>query len=387
MMKYCMFIAVAGAALLAGCEKKETSVPDERIVRVVTMQPEEREFTQRIRVQGNVESKEHAEISSRTNGSLDQIPVSEGDAVKKGATLFQVDRINLENDLKVRLNQVKVAEAQLKIAEISRDLAVTVCDKAKTDFLRAEKLKASQAVSEDAYERAKLSYEEAESNILKAEAQANFAKATLGQSQANLEIAEKLLADSLVAAPFDGTVISKSKEPGEYVKSGEVIVKLENPARLELVTMISAVYYPRIIPGKTMAVIYAPDGEKRGELPVSFRSPSVDPLSRTFEIKIDLPETWELVSGQLCDMDLILRSARGKGVPNEAILLRANNRRIVFTAEKNNTAAAVAVETGIVDGAWTMLPDPAVLENRPVIIEGQAFLEPGDRIAVTEETK
>lgn len=378
--------AAAGcfAALLpAGCGREEEQSDQERPpVRVVAMQPKRMEFVQRIRVQANVESQETAEISSRTSGNLDLIPVGEGDRVKKGDLLFQVDRINLENNVRSQKKNVEVAEAELRIAKINLDLARTVRDKAKVDFDRAERLKTSQAVSLDAYERAKLSYDQADAEIAKAEAQAGFAAARVEQEKANLEIAEKSLSDSIIRAPFAGVITLTDKDRDEYVKDGTVILKIENPDRLQLVTMISSNYYNRVIPGKTTAKVFSTAGKELAELPVTFRSPAVDPLSRTFTVKIAVPQSLQFVSGQLYDIALILRRVEGAGIPNEAVLSRAGNRKALFVVTPQLTAEEVTVKTGIVDGSWTMLLDPEVLRERPVVIEGQTFLEPGETVEV-----
>lgn len=380
-----LFFAAACSAVLlpAGCGRNDGERSDERpTVKVVVMQPKKMEFVQKIRIQANVESQETAEISSRTSGNLDLIPVSEGDRVKKGDLLFQVDRINLENNVKSQKKNVEVAEAELRIAKINLDLARTVRDKAKVDFDRAERLKTSQAVSQDAYERAKLSYDQADAAIAKAEAQAGFAAARVEQEKANLEIAEKSLSDSIIRAPFAGVITLTDKDRDEYVKDGTIILKIENPDRLQLVTMISSNYYNRVIPGKTMAKVFSTSGRELAELPVTFRSPAVDPLSRTFTVKIAVPQSLQFVSGQLYDVDLILRRVEGAGIPNEAVLSRAGNRKAVFVVSPQLKAEEVTVKTGIVDGSWTMLRDPEVLRERPVVVEGQTFLEPGETVEV-----
>lgn len=380
-----LFFAAACSAVLlpAGCGRDDGERSDERpTVKVVVMQPKKMEFVQKIRIQANVESQETAEISSRTSGNLDLIPVSEGDRVKKGDLLFQVDRINLENNVKSQKKNVEVAEAELRIAKINLDLARTVRDKAKVDFDRAERLKTSQAVSQDAYERAKLSYDQADAAIAKAEAQAGFAAARVEQEKANLEIAEKSLSDSIIRAPFAGVITLTDKDRDEYVKDGTIILKIENPDRLQLVTMISSNYYNRVIPGKTMAKVFSTSGRELAELPVTFRSPAVDPLSRTFTVKIAVPQSLQFVSGQLYDVDLILRRVEGAGIPNEAVLSRAGNRKAVFVVSPQLKAEEVTVKTGIVDGSWTMLRDPEVLRERPVVVEGQTFLEPGETVEV-----
>ena len=381
-----MLFAAAGTLavlLVAGCGREEKPSDQERPpVRVVAIQPKKMEFVQRIRVQANVESQETAEISSRTSGNLDLIPVGEGDRVKKGDLLFQVDRINLENNVKSQKKNVEVAEAELHIARINLDLARTVRDKAKVDFDRAERLKNSQAVSQDAYERAKLTFDQADAEIAKAEAQAGFAAARVEQEKANLQIAEKSLSDSIIRAPFAGVITLTDKDRDEYVKDGTVILKIENPDRLQLVTMISSNYYNRVIPGKTTAKVFSTAGKELAELPVTFRSPAVDPLSRTFTVKIAVPQSLQFVSGQLYDIALILRRVEGAGIPNEAVLSRAGNRKALFVVTPQLTAEEVTVKTGIVDGSWTMLLDPEVLRERPVVVEGQTFLEPGETVEV-----
>ena len=260
------------ALMLAGCDREApgqdaASAP----AKVVAKQPRQMEFVQKIRVQANVESQESAEISSRTSGNLDLIPVGEGDRVKKGDLLFQVDRINLENNVRSQKKNVEVAEAELHIARINLNLARTVRDKAKVDLDRAERLKTSQAVSMDAYERAKLSFDQADAEIAKAEAQAGFAAARVEQEKAHLETAEKSLSDSIIRAPFAGVITLTDKDRDEYVKDGTVILKIENPDRLQLVTMISSNYYNQVIPGKTTAKILSASGKELAELPVTFR--------------------------------------------------------------------------------------------------------------------
>ena len=385
--RYQVPVAAAWLAvlMLAGCDREApgqdaASAP----AKVVAKQPRQMEFVQKIRVQANVESQESAEISSRTSGNLDLIPVGEGDRVKKGDLLFQVDRINLENNVRSQKKNVEVAEAELHIARINLNLARTVRDKAKVDLDRAERLKTSQAVSMDAYERAKLSFDQADAEIAKAEAQAGFAAARVEQEKAHLETAEKSLSDSIIRAPFAGVITLTDKDRDEYVKDGTVILKIENPDRLQLVTMISSNYYNQVIPGKTTAKILSTSGKELAELPVTFRSPAVDPLSRTFTVKIAVPMSLEFVSGQLYEVDLILRRVEGRGIPNEAVLTRAGNRKAVFVVTPQQKAAEITVKTGIVDGSWTMLRDPEVLKDQPVIVEGQSFLEPGEPVEVIQ---
>ena len=103
-------------------------------------------------------------------------------------------------------------------------------------------------------------------------------------------------------------------------------------------------------------------------------------------VKIDIPKEFHMVSGQLCELDLILRREEGVGVPNQALLDRRDNRRAVFVV-RDGRAEEVEVKTGIVDGKWTMLLNPAALKGLPVVVEGQAFLGSGDRVDIAPAGK
>ena len=384
--KFQLIPVLSAVVLLVGGWGAKPGADSGQPARVVVMQPKRMEFVQKILVQGNVETKEKVEISSRVSGTIDFMSAGEGDMVKKGDTLFQVDRVKLENDVKGQKHKLSVAEAELKIAEINGDLARKVAEKAQSDFNRSEQLRKAEAVSADAHERALLTLREAEAGVLKADAQTNFSRAKVGQAQAELEIAEKNLADSQSRTPIGGKVIVKKKDPGEFVNTGEILYRIENPDRLEVVMMISAVYYDRIVPGRTEAVIYGRDNTVASRGVVRFRSPAIDALSRTFTVKVDLPEKAGFVSGQLCRVDLILEKTEGYGVPNTAIFDRRNDRRSLFVV-RDGKAESVDVKTGIIDGAWTMLADPGALEGAPVVIEGQAFLESGEKVEATPAAK
>ena len=378
----CVAAAVGMALSLPGCgEQKKAALPQERIQSVRVTRPVERDFTWSIRVQGNVQPMQKAEISSRINGNLDKKNVGDGQIVKRGEELFQVDESNLFNNVEIQKQKVEVAKAELETAKVDLELTRTILEKARKDYDRALQLSQSRAISDDAFERAVLNFQEAEANIKKAEAVEGHMAAKLKQEEGNLKIAEKQYDDSTVKAPFDGVVVSTSKDQGEYVKEGDIILLLENQDAYEISLLISSLYYDTVVAGKTPAVIYSIDGEKLATVPVSYRSPSIDKLSRTFEIKITLPKSDKIVSGMLCDIDLVLRRSHGYGVPSEAVLLRQNDRRIVYV-DKNGIAEAVTVRVGIVDGGYTELLDGTELKDSEIIYEGQAFLNNGDRVSV-----
>ncbi len=377
-------LLIAGLMLgTSGCAKKKRPPAKNKIVRVSLAKMPEMNFRQRIPVQGTVEPVEFASLSSRTEGTLDILNVDEGDVVKKGQLLFQIDRQNLENEVTVAQRALEVCESEVKTARINLELAKIKLKKATIDYNRAQTLRKSNAVSQDSYEAAELAAKEAEAECAKSESLLQIADALVGKQRNSLSIAQKNLADSEIKAPFDGIITDKFVERGEFVKGGTQIIRLEDQKRLEVVCLISALHYPSILPGKTRAV-FALDNMPAGEAVVSYRAPNVDPLSRTFKIKILLPEDTKLVSGLMCSVDLLIQERGGFGLPSDAIQLRDNGSQVAF-ADKDGIAEQVVVKTGIVDGNFTEVLNAEELKGRRFVVSGQTFINPGDKLSILKE--
>lgn len=377
-------LLIAGLTLVpTGCAKKSRPAAKNKIVRVSLSKMPEKNFRQRIPVQGTVEPVEFAALSSRTEGTLDILNVSEGDMVKKGQVLFQIDRQNLENEVTVAQRALEVCESEVKTARISLELARIKLKKATIDYTRAQTLRKSNAVSQDSYEAAELAAKEAEAECAKSESLLQIAEALVGKQRNSLSIAQKNLADSEIKAPFDGIITDTFVERGEFVKGGTQIIRLENQKSLEVVCSISAIHYTSILPGKTKAV-FAMDDMPAGEAVVSYRAPNVDPLSRTFKIKILLPQDTNLVSGLMCSVDLLIKERHGFGLPSDAIQIRDNGTHVAF-AEKDGAAEQVVVKTGITDGNLTEILNAADMKDRRFVVQGQTFINPGDKLSILKE--
>ena len=376
--------AVAGAALFieSGCGKAEAKATELRTVRVDIQKLTHKTFLRKIRIQGTVQPVEEADISSRTSGALDELLVKEGDTIKKGQMLFQVDRQNLEDTVTVNRHNLEVAKDSLATAEVDLKVAKTVYRKEQIDYNRAKRLRESHAISEDAFETADVNLQKADAEIEKSASIVNYSKSKVEQQKVNLKIAEKNLEDSRVLAPFDGIVTSKMVEQGEYVNNRTPIIHIENQNALELSCLISGIYYDGIEPGKTK-VILSLDHKIAGDAVLTYRSPSIEPQSRTFEIKVRLPDKTPLVSGTLCDVNLVLAEREGYGLPTDAILLRKGGEYKAF-AVRNGKAELIDITPGIIENGTTEILAPEKLLNEEFIVSGQYFVNSGDPVTAND---
>lgn len=373
--------ALAATALLAGCSdgKAANMKAGPPPVKVKCVNPVERDFKRTLLVQMAVQPVSHAELCARVDGAVELMNVDEGSRVKAGDVLFQTDKQNLENKLEISRQELAVMEASLLVSAIDCEIAKAQQGKAEIDFNRAEHLYKANAVSKDRHETVELLSTEANATVRKKEALLEYAKAKVGQAKSNYVIAKKELEDSMIKAPFDGVVVKVLTELWEYADKGEAVVRLESEGRLELSALLSSGLYGDIEAGRTMAELSSTSGYK-ASLPVSYKSPNVDSSSRTFEVKVALPEKAPLVAGQLCEVSLVLRTSKGLGLPSQCALPREGGAFAAFTV-KDGKAVERKLKIGIREKDWIEVSSSeGALDGLSFAVEGQSFLNDGSPV-------
>ena len=370
--------SLSAAVLAAGCGKKDAaSAPAESVrtlsVRARPAQP--RTFERRLTVQGTLEAKNYANVASRADGNLDAIWVDEGDAVAAGETaLFQIDAANRENARAIAKQNLAVAQASLKVAEASARKTDAEARKASLDFARYERLHQDGKVSPNEFEAAEVAHAQAQAGVAVAQAQVDLAQRQVKLAQANLAIAEKNLADTKIFAPISGVVSARHAEPGEQMSIGKTVLRIDDLSAVEAAAYLPAQYYADVLPGQTTFRL-AVGGREAGSHPVSYRSPTIDPTLRTFEIKGQVDAANGLaVPGQMADLTLVFESRQGLGIPSASILVRGG-KPTVFVVQ-DGKAIAREVQPGLQNDAWTEILS-GLQPGEPVVTEGQTQLRDG----------
>ena len=275
-------LGLCSLLLMTGCQKEETvqQTDNRPRVKVCTLTPE-LTFEDVAVVQGSIRTKYTAAVASRLPGTIDEVLADEGDAVKAGQPLFQVDRINLENQVAIAKDDQAVARAAKEEAVAAQAEAEASHEKAKTDAERYRRLyNESRSVTKDAWEKAELQLRSAAASLARAKATVASADAKIQQADTALRIAEKNLSDSRGLAPFDGIITQKLQDRGDYVDAGTPIFTMDDPRVHELCLTLTADRYAEVAVGKTL--VNAAFGQ---ELPVTYKSPTINPMTRTFELR------------------------------------------------------------------------------------------------------
>lgn len=328
--------------------------------RVKVVAPEKRTFVETLSVQGTVRSKSCATISARVAGTIDELCVEEGASVASGTPLFRIDRANLENAVRSGENDVRIAEAALFQSKAS--LA-----KSQSDEARMTKLVQTGAVSTTDAEKAVLSARTSEAQLMGAEA-------LLARAEAGLAVAKKNLADSEVRAPFAGTIVKKIKDVGDYASPGMPVFMLENVERLEIRYTLDAARFAEVVLGKTLI-----DGR-----PVAWKSPTVDPATRAFEVRVDVSGAGGFCPGMIVDSKVVLSSVESLAVPASAVNPNADGDYMLFTVEDGRIVRHSVSSPKVLDG-WCSIGESDVPPSAKVVSEGMLLVHEGDKVVAVEE--
>jgi HlyD family secretion protein len=203
--------------------------------------------TDRLSLSGNIEVTE-AEISFKIPGRVERRFVDEGDSVKLGQPIAELDSLELRDQAAVY--RAQVAAAQQNLAELEHgsrpeeirqgeaNLAMTKADelRLRVDRQRYTALHDKDLVSTQLYEAAVTAHEVALAKVKDAEQRLDLLKQgprteKVAQARAQLDAAREQLAMSQtrlgyvnISSPVTGTVLAKNTEPGEYVSAGTPIV-------------------------------------------------------------------------------------------------------------------------------------------------------------------
>lgn len=198
---------------------------------------------------GTVEATEAA-LGFQAAGRIVFIGPREGDSVKAGDELARLDREELE----ARQTQAKWALAAAKAGlddieaglgreerEGAREALKSATEKladAQRDFDRAQRLLQGGAISQEAFDKAKLALDvatsqrnQAQTNVDQAERSArpqrvSMQRAVIAQAEAALQQADAALKNAAIKAPFSGVVAVRDREPGETVAPGAPVLTI-----------------------------------------------------------------------------------------------------------------------------------------------------------------
>jgi len=183
---------------------------------------------------GEIKPKTYVNVSANAFGKITKLFVREGDRVRKGQLLAQLENVQSSADvaatrasLEAARTDAIAAAAALKTAQANLARAKADDDRAKLDWVRAQGLYKGALIAKADYDAKKAAWEAAEAGIAQSQAQIAQSRAQLEsaqgritQNQANLRRVTDVLDKTYYFAPFDGLVTNLPVREGETVVIG-----------------------------------------------------------------------------------------------------------------------------------------------------------------------
>jgi RND family efflux transporter MFP subunit len=341
------------AAMMTGCGEKGKHGPASAQrapvtgVEVVTAGGVPREsFAE---VVGTVRAKTIAAVAPQVMGRITSLPVAEGDRVKKGALLATIDDTQIRAQLAAA--GAMVTEAEAGLMEVEGAIAQAEASKALAEktYERFRMLHEEKVVTPQEFDEVEVKRTVAVKDYQRALDKRAQVAARVTQAKAQEDAARAMLSYTRVAAPFAGVVTEKKADVGSMAAPGVPIVVLEDTRRYRIEASVPEGYIGALKVGSRVRIVLgAPPGT---EIPgnISEVVPTVDPASRTFTVKADLPGGEALRTGMFGRVLFPSGEETELRVPRKAIL-RIGGYDGLYTVTSDNVARLVMVKTGKVSG-------------------------------------
>jgi len=310
----------------------------------------------------NLYSKNQIMISTRLMGYIKKMPVEEGEVVKKGQLLFEVD----PSDIYSMLNQARGAVLQAQSGVLIAEMTYA---NAKKNYLRFKNLYKHGAVSKRDFENVTLMM-----NVRKK--QVDMAKGMLKQAEAALERAEAQMKYAKVKSPIDGVVTKKFKKVAEMALPGYPVMVLSDLHSIKAKSYVSAQDLDLLKLGMP-ATIYVPAIKKQYKAKITTIIPSANPATHTFVVKYTLENTKGLIPGMYAKAKIVVAHEKAVMIPYSALTSREGIIG-VFVVGQNDVAHFEPVKQIAQKGG--LIAVKGIKEGEKVILYPPANLQDGQKL-------
>jgi len=329
---------------LSACKKKASGDPAGGdggfAVPVVAVEAQRQPVSETLTLVGSIAANEMVEVKAETDGIVQDILFTEGQAVEKGQLLLRLDEAKFAAAL-------AEAEGNFKLSQANYD--------------RARQLFKDHLISQQEFDQS---------------------AATFDVSQATVELRRRDLKDARIYAPFSGIIGARFISPGQVISRTtllSVLVDLD-PVKVEVNVPERFLSQVRIGQELELSVAAFPGRKFRGK--VFFIAPDVDPATRTALVKAEIPnDKHELKPGMFANLDLTLTVRDEAVVIPETALVFQQDKINVFVVGPDDTVQPREVAIGLrMPGKVEIIR--GLQAGEKVVIEGTQKVTPGGKVKI-----
>src|SRR6266851_211716 len=230
---------------------------------------------------GKIQPKHLVNISAETPGRVVDLAVNEGDRIKKGQFLLQIDPKSLRTRVEGNAASLEFAEASLGQLRQSVEPARVQLEQMQQNLARQRNLWAQQLTTREALEKAENDVRSAQSALQEREKQATSQSSRISQERATLESARYDLSKVRMESPIDGIVTRRNIQEGETAvigtmnNAGTVLLTLADMSVIQAEVEVDETNIPNVQLGQKAKVTIdaIPDRSFKGHVSEIGNSP------------------------------------------------------------------------------------------------------------------
>ncbi len=342
---------------LIGCNEAQTKKED--FVRPIAWTKVTASSLEQSRtISGVVMPVETADLSFEVSGKIRDVKVTLGSEVKKGQILALLDTRNFE--LAIQSSKAEVDKAKAALAET------------ENEYFRYKRMIEKSLISQSEFDNAKATYESSKSSV--------------DVTVAKLDIVQKDLQDSILIAPYDGTITKRFIEPSQQISSGNVAFEIEGTHGFEVHIMVPETLIQEVNQGELIQVSVSSLTELnfRGKISeIGTRAESASAFPVTIAL---LDNNSQLRAGMTAEVKFVYLGQGRTGhegeavlIPISALLAQLDQKVSVFVFdEQAQVVRQRLVQTENIINNQVYISQ-GLVEGEIIAISGVAFLRDGQR--------
>lgn len=332
---------------------------------------------------GSIRASLSSDLAAKALGNVRAIHVKEGDRVRAGQLLLEIDAAELDAQVARALAASNEVDGAIAAAEAGLAGAQSQFELAKSTFERFATLRERNSVSAQEFDEVQARYRGAEAQLAAAKRGVDMARAKKQQVAAETTAANAMSTFGRVRAPFAGIVAKKYVDPGVQAAPGMPLLRIDGDGAFRFEASVDEGLASTLRPGSPVRVrVGRSDRIVSGS--IAEIVPAVDPITRTSLVKIALDEAAFLRSG-MYGAALIPAGTRAAITVPESAVGRRGQIENVWVVGEDGKARLRLVRTGdAIDGRVEILSGLAagerVVVDRPTgLAEGVAVAAAGAR--------
>lgn len=361
------------AGLVYACSSSEAAPANQEKKPAKTVEAvsvEDATYRETIFATGQLSSQEEVKLSFKTGGIIKRVHVSEGQTVRKGQLLAELDL----KEIQAQTQQASLGEEQAKITIENAKLALQLADR---DYKNTLGLYQDSVATLEQLENAEVQLNNAKNQL-------EAAQKGLAYNRQNVTVADFNLQYSKITAPSNGIILKKVAEPNELVGPGTPVFLFGSKDKAQVIRVnVTDKDIIHVNLGDETAIQFDayPNTQFKGM--VQEIASMADPYTNTYEVEIEVsPEGKKLLSGFIGTVNIYTdHESALLQLPIDALISAEKDQGYVFIVE-NGRAVKTQVDIFKIKNK-NLLIEKGLNAGDQVIISGVGYLEHGDSVMVT----